>query len=449
MISLERFSVAYGQVAALNDLSLTVAEATALLLAGPSGCGKSTLALGLGGFLPGSIRAQTSGHIRVAGLDPCVLGPARLAPTVVSLFQDPSSQLLCPTVRDEAMSGALNLGVPADEAMRRADQSLAELDIADLAHREPARLSAGQQQRVTLAAALAMEPTVLVLDEPTAYLDDASCAALGRMLARVRSTGATVVISEHRWDRLPGLCNRAVRLDRGRLAAHGAPDVVLPRLHMPRCSPRQPGGVLLRAQGLHAHADGRHVIRGVDLDLREGERVAIVGRNGAGKSTLTRLLAGLTRPANGSVHVCGKAPRPGVDVGLVMQSPRNQLFCNTVHEEVGLGPAMARTRPDGRIDALLERLNLGRLASRSPHTLSGGEQQRTVVAAALALDPTVLILDEPTVGQDWLHLAHLPGIMDDATATGRAALLVTHDATLAMATADRILHLRDGRLTET
>lgn len=437
-IEAKGFGVAFGSVVALRDVTFGIELPDTLLLAGASGCGKSTLILALGGILPGCIAADLDGSLTVAGRD------ARDGASVVCVFQDPSTQLLCPTVLDEVASGLQGLGLGASQTTDRVSHAMAAMGLERLAERRPGRLSAGEQQRVTLAAALAMRPAVLALDEPTAHLDEPGCSDLRASLERLRTEGVSLVVAEHRWDRLPGLAGRVLALDDGRAAASGRAPEALPTADLPRRTGHAPGDVTLRAEGLGLRVGGRPLLRDVSLTVAEGEIVAVVGRNGVGKSLLARTLAGLIRPAAGSATVRGRPPRPGLDVGLVMQGSATQLFCDTVKQEVGLGPTMAGRPGDAEVTMVLEQLDVLHLAERSPHRLSRGEQQRVLIAAALAPAPSVIILDEPGVGQDAAHLRHVAAALEAHTQRGGAALLMTHDETLAEACADRVLRVAGG-----
>ncbi|MCX6361333.1 MAG: ABC transporter ATP-binding protein [Armatimonadetes bacterium] len=437
-IQAKGFGVAFGSVVALEDVTFGLGLPGTLLLAGPSGCGKSTLILALGGIVPGCIPADRVGSLTVAGRD------AGDGASVACVFQDPGTQLLCPTVRDEVASGLQRLGLGASHADRRVTDAMAALGLEPLADRRPGRLSAGEQQRVTLAAALAMRPEVLALDEPTAHLDEPGCADLYACLEQQRVDGPSLVVAEHRWDRLPGLAGQVLALEGGKQAAWGDAPGALPTVDLPRRPPSAPGDVLLRTDGLGLRVGGRLHLRDVTLTVAEGEVVAVVGRNGVGKSLLARALAGLTRPAAGSVTVRGRRPRPGIDVGMVMQGSASQLFCDNVRQEVGLGPMMAGRPGHTEVDVVLEQLGVLHLAERSPHRLSRGEAQRVLVAAALALAPPVIVLDEPGVGQDAAHLRQVATALKAHTDGGGAALLMTHDETLAEACADRLLRAAHG-----
>ncbi len=468
-VELRGLSVTYAGRPALRDVTLDVAAGEFVLVSGPSGCGKSTLARVLAGLVPHVLPGVVDGAVRVGEVDPVARGPAATARHVGTVFQEPASQLFCLTVDEELAFGPRNLGLDEREVAERVDRAVTACSLEAVRSRAPAALSGGEQQRVATAAVLTMRPRVLVLDEPLAGLDLGGVRALLATLERLnREEGVTVVLIEHRLGEVVSLADRVVLLERGRVVADGRPREILHDEELsrrlgfrhPAVEPAsewedllQPlagpgaGEVVLRAEHLAAGYGRRRVLHDVELELHAGELVALVGENGSGKSTLARVLAGLRRPASGSLTFPGvRKPRPGRDIGLLLQDPADQLLTDEVDAEVALGP-----RSWGRFDAaahedLLRRSDLADLRGYPPLSLSAGQQQRTVLAASLALRPRVLILDEPTHGQDWGHLEHLVGVLQDLKAGGSAILLITHDFKLAHFCADRVMVLRDGRI---
>ena len=418
---------------------------------------------------------------------------AELAGAVGVVFQDPAAQLVMDRVEDDVAFGLENRGWPLPEMRRRVPQALAEVGIAHLARARVTRLSGGQQQRVALAGAIAPLPGVLVLDEPTANLDPAGARAFAAGLAALRQRRlATIVLIEHRVELVWDLADRLLVLGReGRPIAYGSPDSVvreagpdlvrsgvwLPaeieralaasrnrRPHLVGAEAGADGLAEAGAAGLaesppvvqavdlaFAYDHGPTVIEEVRLEVAEGERVVLAGPNGSGKSTLGKLLVGLLRPERGAVSLQGAAPDrlPAADLarraGYVFQDPEQQFLARTVRDEVMLGLSEEER---GAVPALLAGLDLPleRFAGRSPYSLSGGEQRRLSLACALVRCPRLLVLDEPTFGQDRVGYEGLLAILADRVEGGSAVVAASHDLRFLADFGRRVVGISEGRV---
>lgn len=469
MIDVRELSVRYGGIPVLNDLSLHVPAGQFLLVTGPSGCGKSTLARALAGLIPHAIAADLSGTVRVDGQNTREHGIARLARHVGIVLQNPGSQLFHLTVAEEVAFGPRNLGLPEEDVQQRVAWALEATGLAGFEARRPAALSGGEQQRVAIAAVLAMQPRVLVLDEPTASLDEEGTrAVLGTLETLNREHGMTIVLVEHRLAPAIPLAHRLIILDQGRIVREGAPQSLLAGralreefgLRRPYSGPAAPwksllaplpgrasgATPLLTLEGVTAGYNRRAVLHELSLALYQGEFAAAVGSNGAGKSTLALLCAGLLKPLAGRVTFSGGRPRPGRDVTLLFQNPAEQLFADSVGEEVAFGPRNFRRFDPDFHAAVLAQADLAHLQQRCPNHLSVGQQQRTALAACVALRPRLLILDEPTLGQDWAHLQQLMDFVLRLNRQGTAILLISHDYKLIYRYAERVFLLDRGRI---
>ena len=461
---------------ALRGLDLTIEPGERVLLLGASGAGKSTLLTALAGlFDPGVV--ETEGALLVDGRH-----PREARDRSGLLFQDPESQIVMGRAGDDVAFGLENRCVPTEGIWPRVDAALAAVEFPYGRDRPTHALSGGERQRLALAGTLALQPGLLMLDEPTANLDPGAAAEVRSVLGRVLDRlGATFVLVEHRVDESLPLVDRVVVLEAGGgIMADGAPHAVF-RDHGQRLAdagvwiPDQPPAAPPRRERpppetlvIAEHASFRYpgsqvdAVAGVDLALRSAEALAIVGPNGSGKSTLGLMLAGLLRPRTGGV-ISGEALAAGRGhepiarwsarelarrVGTVFQDPEHQFLAASVREELMLGPrriGLDEADARRRADDLLARLRLGHLAAANPFTLSGGEKRRLSVATALATAPRLLVLDEPTFGQDrrtWAELLHLLSALRD---DGRAICFVTHDRAFVHALADRTFQLGGAR----
>ncbi|WP_315099159.1 ABC transporter ATP-binding protein [uncultured Cellulomonas sp.] len=452
---------------ALTDIDLDVAPGEQVLVLAASGGGKSTLLRVLAGIVPQVLDAHVSGEVRIGGLDATRTPTADLAIQVGTLTQDPSGQLCLPTVADEVAFALENRGVDPALIGPAVQRTLEAVGAAHLLDRRTSELSGGEGQRVALAAAQVADPSVLLLDEPTALLDPAAATVVARAVRAAAAPGRSTVLVEHRLDELPSLPDRVLVLGRdGRVHADGPTRRVLHedaaalaalgtwlplsaelaaagvrdlgRLTVEREPPTPPGPRVLTARGLCVRRGGRTVLQGVDLDVQAGTVTAVVGLNGSGKSSLLLALAGLL-PATGTVT--------GRSVGLVFQHPEHQLLARTVRDEIAWGPRRARASDvDARVSDALTAFRLTGLEDRDPFRLSGGQQRRLSLAAMAACGHDVLLADEPTFGQDRRTSAACADALRRLADEGRGVVLVTHDLRLVGEVADEVLVLRAGRV---
>ena len=440
------------------------------MLLGASGSGKSTLLAGLAGLLEGG---ESEGELRVDGHEPT---SARDGTGIV--FQDPESQLVMARAGDEVAFGLENRCVPADEIWPRVDEALAAVGFNQGRGRATDALSGGEQQRLALAGVLALRPGLLLLDEPTANLDPEGATLVRDSIRRILENGEHTLLMVEHWvaEALP-LVDRVVVLQAGAgvladgpaadvFAPHGdelaAAGIWVPDHPLPRAARRssiEPQPVVRAAgAGYRFPGESAHAIGPLDLEVRSGEALAITGPNGSGKTTLALLLGGLLRPTLGLVLAdpalgAGSANQPiwrwpaarlARHIGSVFQDPEHQFLTGRVADELMLAPLQAGLSSDDarrRSDALLARLHLGALADANPFTLSGGEKRRLSVATALAAEPNVVILDEPTFGQDRRTAVELLDLLASLRDEGGAICFVTHDIPFADALADRTLRL--------
>lgn len=441
---------------ALRDISFRIEPGERVLVLGASGAGKSTLLHGLAGVLGGEEEGESEGTLIVDGA-PAVATRGRAG----LVLQDPDSQVILARVGDDVAFGCENLGVPRAQIWPRVEAALDAVGLdVPLGHPTKA-LSGGQKQRLALAGVLAMGPGLVLLDEPTANLDPAGAIEVRDAVERMlQAQPSTLIVVEHRLEVWLPLITRVIVIGSGGVVADGAPAEVLgvrgAQLaadgvwvpgHPPAAPPPPlwpPGETLLSGRDLAvARVKGRPVATGIDLDVHAGEALAITGPNGAGKSTLGLTLAGLLPPASGAVKASALLANGAESapirwssrdlltrIGMVFQEPEHQLLAKTVREELAVGPRAVGMNDDeitARSDELLARLRLAHLAAANPYTLSGGEKRRLTVAAAIATRPRVLVLDEPTFGQDARTWAELVAMLAALRDEGAAIVTITHD----------------------
>ncbi|ROQ38350.1 energy-coupling factor transport system ATP-binding protein [Frondihabitans sp. PhB188] len=441
-----------------------------VLLLGASGAGKSTLLAGLAGVLGGDDEGDETGSLTLDGASAASQrGRAGL------VLQDPDSQVILARVGDDVAFGPENLGVPRDEIWRRVRSALDAVGLDLPLDRSTSELSGGQKQRLALAGALAMQPGLLLLDEPTANLDPAGVTEVRDAVARVvAQTGATLVVVEHRvsvW--LPVVDRVVVLAPGGGVVADGTPDVVLAArgaelaesgVWVPGVAPAFPARVpspsspLLEIDRLSVGRRPRVAVAdGITATVSSGRALAVTGPNGVGKSTLALTAAGLLPPVGGRLRASGPLSLGASDhpidwksrelltrIGTVFQDPEHQFLASTLRQELATGPRALRLAPRDiadRTDELLHRLRLDHLAEANPFTLSGGEKRRLSVATVLATRPRIVVLDEPTFGQDARTWRELVALCAELLDTGSGIVAVTHDAEFVDALADEVLEL--------
>ncbi len=447
----------------LDRIGLRVTPGEYLLLCGASGSGKSTLAYLLNGLIPHLFDGIVEGRLRVTGLDPGRCRVAHFLDRLGMVMQNTEAQLFNPRVEGEIAYGPESLGLERGEIHRRIQLVARKLHIQDLLKRFTDSLSGGEKRLVAIASELVLNPPILVLDEPFAHLDEKGTSRLRQILKQLHLEGRTLVIIEQRVETVLGDVTRCVMLDQGRIVFDGTPrrarPVFLARQVIPRyprssarrfAAPGQPP--LLQVQGLSCRTDSSPLFTDVSFSLQRGQISALVGRVGSGKTTLIRHLNGLTPVRRGRILLNGTAIGNRATevlsrtIGLVFQNPNDQFFRATVREEILAGPRSLGRLDKEWLNRVYRWFDLKDLEDQSPYRLSEGQKKRVAVACILALKPQVLILDEPTVGQDGRFLQRLARLLDHLRQTGMATLLVTHDRTFADAVADQWLELNDGRL---
>lgn len=502
---------------ALNNINLTIEEGEFLLVAGGSGSGKSSLARALAGLIPDFYGGKFGGKVLFQGRDLRDIDRRSLAREVGIVFQDPEKQLVMTSVEAEIAFGLENLGLPQEEMFRRVAEVMSFLDLSAVKDEFTGNLSGGQKQRLALASVLAMQPKVLILDEPTSQLDPVAAEELLNLVKRLNEEmGLTIILIEQRLERCFHVADRLIIMERGEILKDGEADEVarweveksipfippvakffaslgastipltvkegrkalkpyyaMPGARANRTAPAPlPNKRDLKVRGKpgqenrentmvelknvwFTYPGGREALRNVNCRIEQKEFVVILGENAAGKSTLLKHVAGLLKPGRGSVSVMGretgKTPLAELAryVGYLSQNPNDYLFQDTVEEELLFTLKNFGLSDFGRIENLLDKLNLSHYRTANPRDLSSGERQRVALAAVLASRPQLLLLDEPTRGIDYRLKNELGDLLSELREEGITIIMVTHDIEFAAEYADRVILMFDGRVVNT
>lgn len=496
---------------ALDGLGFNVEKGEFIGILGKNKAGKSTLCQAFMGLVPGMFGGAYGGQVMIDGMEASSTPVSVLCKKVGLVFQNPFNQLsgARDTVFGEVAFGLQNLGVPREEILKRVERSLELLEISPYRERNPFDLSGGQIQRVAIASILAMEPEVLVLDEPTSQLDPQGSEEVFRVVDRLAGSGITIIMVEHKMEKLAAYCSRLLLLHEGKQVAFDSPEHIFAREDLEAfgieppvytqaarvfsvkygdCYPvtldqtqavreRFPGKLcrtvkrddnagsnikgipcpapMFSIQDLgFSYAKDRPVIKALDLELDQ-RPTAIIGQNGAGKTTLVKLLKGLLKPDSGRIllqgedmggkTVAGLAGR----VGYVFQNPDDQIFKNRVLDEVMVGPVnLGMGKADSRKRAVqaLEIVGLSAVQGENPYDLDLADRKMVAIASVLAMEPQVLILDEPTIAQDAQGRRRLGSIVRKLAREGKMVLAILHDMDFAASYFERIIVMAHGRV---
>ncbi len=484
MINITNLTYTYPQHTqpALDAVSLHISRGEFVLLAGESGSGKSTLLRCLNGLIPHLSGGSIQGSVSVNNLAVIDVGPQRMSPHVGFVFQNPEAQAVLDRVEPEIAFSLENSpefqkkrrreSKSEQAAVRqlmqaRVDAIIALLDLEHLRQRPLRTLSGGERQKVALACALVLRPSLLVLDEPTSQLDLQAAADLLKVLVDLNQThGYTIVLAEHRLERILPYVNRVVYLENGRITCDAPPQEAMQYLPYTPTQTKTPSPLdnqalveitsqkaILAVEDLSFAYDKTVILQDVSLQVNPGELVALVGSNGAGKSTLLRCVVGLLSAQSGEVRINGRSThkRSIADIcreaAYLPQNPDDLLFADSVAAELAITLQNHGMAVDTvAANKLLAQLGLEDVRSSYPRDLSVGQRQRVAFGAVTITEPDLILLDEPTRGLDYGAKMVLSGIWEQWQAQGKGILLVTHDMALVARCAQRVLTLEAGRI---
>lgn len=475
---------------AIENISFDLKQGELLLIAGSSGCGKTTLARSINGLIPRSYRGERSGQVLLHGKDVAEMKIAEMAQVVGTLLQDPERQIVASNVYNEVAFGPENLGLPSAEIEVRVEQAMKRLKIEYLLERTTFNLSGGEKQKVALAGLLAMNPSILLLDEPLASLDPASAHEALEIFRSLADEGKTIILVEHRVeDAIETRPDRLLYMEDGRIKYLGGirtlpkeidhtqvklpAEWVVQRIkqekkpasipHVHKTEDSSEPLVVFEDVSFRYDEEYPLILKDVNLTINRGDLIAVLGPNGAGKSTLVKHAIGLLKPTSGRVLVQGEDTRKmsvaqiARVLGYVFQSPTHMLYAPTVREELEFGPKNLQFQKDiidKSVAESLDTVNLTGFEDYPPLGLSFGQQKRTTIAAVLAMHSKIMVMDEPTAGQDFANYTRFMDALCSASIDTRSilsanfesTLFITHDVDLAVTYANRVLLFGDKHI---
>ena len=466
-VRLRGLSFSYdGGQAQLKNLDLTVRAGEVVVITGASGSGKSTITRLINGLIPQFYEGRMEGDLEIEGIaeDAAFYERGR---RVGNVFQDPRSQFFANEVAGEIAFGCENYGYAHDDIVRRVEDAARRIGLSHVLEERVRTLSYGMRQKVAIASARAMGPEIYVMDEPSANLDVEATHQLADIIRGLKDEGRTVVITEHRLYYLMDIADRFLHLRDGAVTGEFtsaefrglAPDRLLdmglrtPNLYDCRVDfdgPAPGEGEAVRALGLVKRFDGTPVLDGVDLTIRKGESVALIGDNGVGKSTLGRILAGLVKEDRGVVRIGGRRRSARGRIGKVWYIPQDLdswLFGDSLLDELLTGGPRTPGRRARALE-ILGLLDLDAIAGQHPATLSGGQKQRLALGVALIHRADLIIMDEPTSGLDGRSMRRVGDLVRRLSAQGRTILIISHDAECVLHCCGRAIRLEDGRVAD-
>jgi len=466
MIEIQKISYTYPHAVqeALHQLSFSLPKGRCVMVTGPSGAGKTTLGLAAAGVLHHEYGGRKTGSVLLDGKDIASYGSlSEIARTVGIVFDDPEAQMIFTTVEEEILSALEYRGLTPDEVEKRLSTVMDLTYLTELSSRPPHNLSGGQKQRVALAATLALGNEILILDEPTSELDEHATRRIAGILKTLKDQGKTILLIEHKFREFRDIIDTVVVMEDGRVTASGTPDEILRNERIRKMlipdlagireqvpvTPAPPDPVVSVRDLSYSYGD-IPALSGINLDIGRGEFVAIVGENGSGKTTLVKNFNRLLTPTSGDVFILGKNTRSSSiaqlarDVGLVFQNPDHMFFADTVRDEVAFGlvnTGIADTME--KIDDALASVGLTGTSDLYPRWLSRGERQRLAIACVTAMQPALIVLDEPTTGLDGNEARHVLEILKAMQKKGHTIVIITHSREVA-GCADRIITMEKG-----
>ena len=502
------FKYANSKRRVLKNINLDIKEGDFVVITGPTGAGKTTLCEMLNGIIPNFVKGELTGKITVDGMDPTKTTVAKMAQTVGLVFQDPNTQLFGMTVEEDIAFGATNLGYNYEECMKRVDRSVKDLNLAHLLNRKPMELSGGQKQSVAISGIYAMLPKIIVCDEPTSMLDPIGKKNIFSLIKDINKTyGITVILVEHVMSEVVRHADKVIVMDRGSVVMQGSVNEVFSQvdrlnelgLNVPQSielsmklkdegfvdeiclipdqlteklqklqpkkemvrpvvekKPVEAGEVAIEVNDLvFSYLGDSNQVDHVNLQFKKGDFVAIIGQNGAGKTTLCRSIIGLLKPTGGTIKVAGidvatkSVAELSGTVGYCFQNPDEQIFKDSVEEELYFGAENLNRLTEQtkeQIEQIMQDVGLDQYRKVWSKYLSKGERQRLTMGSIIAMDPDIVIVDEPTTGQDWRETIWIMDLLKKINDAGKTVIIITHNMEIVCSYCNRVLAMRHGKV---
>lgn len=511
LISIRDLSFSYpsSRAPVLDHINLEVFEGEWISIMGPTGAGKSTLSLCLNGLIPNMQAGKLEGTVVICDEDTSKVSIPYLSSKVGVIFQDFDTQLLASRAELEIAFGMENFCIKRDTMKERVHELLQRFDLFKYANRHPAELSGGERQRLAIASVLALSPRVLVLDEPTTDLDPLNKEKLFSIVKEMCGDGLTIIWIDHEPELAFG-SNRFIVMAKGKIAyntnfrvffrdtslaeGYGIKQPEIPCLFKDKGAAEIPvsydeameaiknseggfiwklskekqrnfisekvnassGKPVIKVENLeYIYPNGAKALKGIDIEIKEGEFVAVIGQNGSGKTTFAKHLNGLLKPTSGRIIINGEDTRSksiyelSKGVGFCFQNPDNQIFASSVLEEVSFGPRnyqFPSSVMEKHVAEALESVNLTGYEDKDPFVLTKGERQRIAVASVLSIKPDIMIFDEPTTGLDYKQMTGMMELIKRLNDEGRTIIIITHNMWVAARYAKRCVVMADGRI---
>lgn len=451
----------------LKDINLTLHRGECVAVIGASGCGKSTITRIINGLIPSFFHGKISGQIFLKEKDISQLPSWEIGKMVGNVFQDPRSQFFSNEVAGEIAFGCENIGLTHAEIKDRVHHTAGEMEMEDLLHKRIYTLSYGMRQKLAIASAKAMEPDIYVLDEPSANLDLHATRLLADLLRKLKESGKTILLAEHRLFYLNGLADRYLFMEKGEITEEysakeltelsstelnqkGLRSLHFHDLSIPQADFLPSPSSSIEITNLSKSFKGSPLLKDISFSYAGNEIIGLIGPNGTGKSTLAKVIAGLIKEDSGRVFMNGRARKSKERIGNIWYIPQDldsQLFGEALVDELTTGLKNPRDERD-KAESILNQLGLLEFKNRHPATLSGGQKQRLVLGAAMMRSPSLIILDEPTSGLDFHSMEKVRALIKEQQKKGVKFLIISHDIEFIAGTCNRILKLEDARLTE-